>query len=100
MAVLEVGTLVELVSGSPRMVIEAMEGQKVHVVWCNQGEVHRDTFPITIIRKAEERKPDGGRGGFGGRDGGRDDRKPFNKDKKFGDKGGFGKKDKTSFRKG
>ena len=98
MAVLDVGTLVELVSGSPRMVIEAMEGQKVHVVWCNQGIVYRDTFPITIIRKAEDRKPDGDRG-FGGRGGGRDDRKSFGKDRKFTDKGGYGKKDKTSFRK-
>ncbi len=87
MSVLETGTLVELVSGSPRMAVESVEGKVVNCVWFNNGQSHRDSFAIPLLRKCEERPP---RGDSGGRFG---DKKPFDKDR--GGRGGkpFKKRD-------
>ena len=54
MSVLETGTLVELVSGSPRMAVETVEGKIVHCVWFNNGQAHRDSFAMPLLRKCEE----------------------------------------------
>ena len=78
MAVLETGTLVELVSGSPRMAVEKVEGKMVHCVWFNNGSSHRDSFEIPLLRKCEPRSAGG------------EDRKPSG-DRKFGDKKPFDK---------
>ena len=97
-----IGDLVVLKSGSMRMVVEdAASDGSVHVVWCHEGIIGRDTFNPALLNKWEHRedspqrtdrgaprgggrpyggdrdgggKPYGGRDRDGGRDRGHDDR--------------------------
>ena len=114
MAALSEGDIVVLVSGSPRFVVESIQSTKVSCVWCNEGQVHRDTFDMSILRKweASDTAPSrggdrgGDRGGFKGGDRG-GDRGGFKGGDRGGFKGGndrapkrdFDKKDKPFFRK-
>ena len=118
MAALSEGDIVVLVSGSPRFVVESIQSTKVSCVWCNEGQVHRDTFDMSILRKweASDTAPSRGgdrgsdRGGFKGGDRG-GDRGGFKGGDRGGDRGGFkggndrapkrdfDKKDKPFFRK-
>lgn len=66
------GDLVVLISGSMRMAVEAVDGDNVACVWCNEGEIGRDNFNAKLLRKWETREDD--RGGSRGSDRGRDDR--------------------------
>lgn len=104
------GDLCTLICGSPRMAVEAVDNDGVHVVWCNEGVIHRDTFAAPLLRAWEHREDDRGTGGGkpfkgdrdgvgkrfdkGGRDGG---------GKRFDDKGKPGwdgkPRQKTHFRK-
>ncbi len=72
MAALSEGDIVVLVSGSPRFVVESIQSTKVSCVWCNEGQIHRDTFDMSILRKweANDTAPSrgGDRGGFKGGD--------------------------------
>ena len=110
MAALSEGDIVVLVSGSPRFVVESIQSTKVSCVWCNEGQIHRDTFDMSILRKweASDTAPSrgGDRGGFKG-----GDRGGFKGGDRGGDRGGFkggdrgpkrdfDKKDKPFFRKG
>jgi uncharacterized protein YodC (DUF2158 family) len=76
MAALSEGDIVVLVSGSPRFVVESIQSTKVSCVWCNEGQIHRDTFDMSILRKweASDTAPSrgGDRGGFKGGDRGGD----------------------------
>lgn len=83
MATLKAGDLAALISGSPRMAVESVDGDAVSLVWCNEGVIHRDTFDKILLKRWEVREDDakggkrfggdrggdrGGRGGFGGGD--------------------------------
>ncbi len=100
MANFAVGDIVVLTAGSPRMGVEALEGDKVSTVWFNDGAVGRDTFPAILLKKWEHREDDrggkhGGKPFKGDREGGG---KPF--DKPRGKPGWDGKpREKKFFRK-
>lgn len=83
------GDMVVLKSGSMKMLIEAVDGDTVAVIWAHEGKIGRDSVPAFALKKWEERgdsRPHrrdddrGGRhGGHGGHGGGkphrgRDDR--------------------------
>jgi len=97
----DIGDLVVLSSGSMRMGVEKVEGDKVHTIWCHEGTIGRDSFPAILLRKWEVREDDGG-----DRKGGYNKGKPYGGDR--GDRGGKprgkpgwdGKpREKTHFRK-
>ncbi|WP_340107948.1 hypothetical protein [Pikeienuella sp. HZG-20] len=72
----ELGDLVVLVSGSMRMAVESTDGDKVAVVWCNEGVIGRDSFDAKLLKKWEMREDHGApRGG-----------KPFRSDREGGGK--------------
>jgi hypothetical protein len=81
---LKVGDIVVLTAGSMRMAVEAIDGDKVQTVWCNEGVIGRDTFAPILLKKWEPREDD--RGGKFNK--GPGDRGGFNKG---GDRGGFNK---------
>ena len=110
----EVGDLVVLISGSMRMAVEAVDGDNVACVWCNEGEIGRDNFNAKLLKKWEVREDDrgprgrdrddrgGGRPHRGDRDdrGGRGDRDDRDGGKPRGKTGWDGKpRDKKYFRK-
>ncbi len=104
----KIGDLVVLKSGSMRMCVEAVEGDQISTVWCNEGVIGRDTFAVVLLNKWEHREDHGGRGGdrgghkgggrpyggdrdgggkpYGGRGGDRGDR--GGRDDRGGDRGG------------
>jgi uncharacterized protein YodC (DUF2158 family) len=89
------GDLVVLTSGSMRMAVEGLEGDKIACVWCHEGLIGRDRFDARLLRKWEHKEDekatargDGPRPGRGERDGrrgrgsdaaGGDDRPPRGK---------------------
>lgn len=73
MAAFKTGDLCTLISGSPRMAVESVDNEGVHVVWCNEGVIQRDTFAAPLLRPWEAREDDraaGGKPGRGEREGG------------------------------
>lgn len=82
MAQFQIGDVVVLTAGSPRMGVEAVEGDRVSTVWFQEGVVSRDSFPAILLKKWEHREDQQSRGKpfKGDRDGGgrrnddRDDR--------------------------
>ncbi len=104
MADYKLGDIVVLTAGSMRMAVEAVEGDKISTVWCNEGAIGRDTFASVLLKKWEAREDDrGGRGGKpfrGDREGGG---KPYGdkpRDKPQGKPGWDGKpREKKFFRK-
>lgn len=85
MSAYSVGDLVVLISGSMRMAVEAVDGENVACVWCNEGEIGRDNFDARLLKKWEVREEHGGH--RGGRD--RDDRgggRPHRGDREGGGK--------------
>ncbi len=58
MADLTVGKIVVLISGSMKMVVEAVDGDNIQTVWCHEGEIGRDTFPAALLREFEFRDDD------------------------------------------
>ena len=83
MAKFNVGDLVVLKSGSPRMCVEDCTDETVSTVWCNDGVIGRDTFHLALMNKWEYREE--GRGGDDrprktGWDGKPRDKKYFRKD--------------------
>lgn len=66
----KLGDIVALTAGSPRMAIEAVDGDNVSCLWCNEGTIHRDTFNVALIKKWETREYGGDRGGSRGGGGG------------------------------
>ena len=89
----EIGDLVVLKSGSMRMGVEAVDGDNISTVWCNEGVIGRDTFNIVLLNKWEHREDTGHRGGGdrgGHRGGDRGDRqgggKPYGGDRDGGGK--------------
>ena len=109
MATLKAGDLAALISGSPRMAVESVEGDKVSLVWCNEGAIHRDIFDKILLKRWEVREGGndrggdrGGRGGYAGdRGGDRGGRGGFGgSDRKTGKTGWDGKpREKSHFRK-
>lgn len=107
----ELGDIVVLISGSMRMAVEAVDGDNVACVWCNEGEIGRDNFNVKLLKKWEYREDTRGGGDRQGggkpfRGGGdRDDRgprKPYGDrdDKPRGKTGWDGKpREKKYFRK-
>lgn len=101
MSKFDIGDLVVLKSGSMRMGVEAVDGDNISTVWCNEGIIGRDTFNVVLLNKWEVREDGGHRGGPRG-GGDRGDRhggggKPYGGDrdgggKRFGggDRGGHG----------
>ncbi|MEO1612290.1 MAG: hypothetical protein AAFU55_08060, partial [Pseudomonadota bacterium] len=102
-----------------RMAVEAVDGDRVACVWCNEGEIGRDNFDARLLKKWEVREDDrgprgrdrddrgGGRPHRGDRDGGG---KPYrggkDRDRDDGDRKPRGKtgwdgkpRDKKYFRK-
>ncbi|MCP5072838.1 MAG: hypothetical protein GY947_06010 [Rhodobacteraceae bacterium] len=75
MATLKTGDLATLISGSPRMAVEAVEDNQVSLVWCNEGVIHRDTFAAALLKKWEVREGDD-----------RGDRRPYKGDREGGGK--------------
>jgi hypothetical protein len=53
---LGIGDLVVLTSGSMRMVVEGVEGDKVACVWCHEGTIGRDAFDARLLKKWEFRE--------------------------------------------
>ena len=76
MTALKQGDLATLISGSPRMAVEAVKDDQVSVVWCNEGAIHRDTFAQALLKKWEVREGDDDRG----------TRKPYKGDREGGGK--------------
>ncbi|MCP5088285.1 MAG: hypothetical protein GY952_15955 [Rhodobacteraceae bacterium] len=103
MATLKTGDLATLISGSPRMAVETVDGDQVSLVWCNEGMIHRDTFTSALLKKWEVREGDDDRGRRpykGDREGGG---KRFDGPRDGGPKGKTGwhgkPREKTHFRK-
>jgi uncharacterized protein YodC (DUF2158 family) len=71
----EIGDLVVLKSGSMRMCVEAVDGDVISTVWCNEGIIGRDNFAVSLLNKWEHREDTGG-GARGGPRGDRDGGKP------------------------
>ena len=87
-----IGDLVVLKSGSMRMCVETIDGDRISTVWCNEGVIGRDTFEVVLLNKWEHRE-DSNRGGDRGghRGGDRGDRhggggKPYGGDRDGGGK--------------
>lgn len=105
MATLKAGDLAALISGSPRMAVESVEGDNVSLVWCNEGVIHRDIFDKILLKRWEVREGGndrGGRGSYGGdRSGDRGGRGGFGgSERKTGKTGWDGKpREKSHFRK-
>lgn len=72
MTELKTGDLVVLISGSMRMAVEAVDGDNVACVWCNEGEIGRDNFNALLLRKWEHREDHGDDRRSGPRGGDRD----------------------------
>ena len=49
------GDVVVLKSGSMRMLVESIDGERVSVVWANDGGIGRDTLPAFALNKWEDR---------------------------------------------
>lgn len=87
-----IGDLVILVSGSMRMAVEAVDGDNIACVWCNEGEIGRDNFDARLVKKWEFREDSGPRAG---RDDIRGGGKPYRGDREGGgkpyggDRGGY-----------
>ena len=85
MADYKIGDIVVLTAGSMRMAVETIDGEAVSCVWCNEGQIGRDTFNQLLLKKWEHREDDRSRPGArpfkGDRDGGgqRFDDKPKGK---------------------
>ncbi len=97
MADYKLGDIVALTAGSPRMAVEAVEGDMISTVWCNEGTIHRDSFNALLIKKWEIRegndrggyKGGGDRGGYkggGDRGGYKGGGKPYGGDREGGGK--------------
>lgn len=82
----KVGDLVVLVSGSMRMGVEAVDGDHVACVWCNEGEIGRDNFDVRLVKKWEFREDQGSRGRGDDRGGDRGGNRPFRGDREGGGK--------------
>ena len=67
----EVGDLVVLTAGSMRMAVEAVDDDKIRVVWCHEGTIGRDAFAPALLKRWEvrehEARPAREEGGFRGR---------------------------------
>jgi uncharacterized protein YodC (DUF2158 family) len=57
MAAFTPGDVVVLKSGSMRMLVEGVEGERVSVVWANDGGIGRETLPAFALNKWEDRGP-------------------------------------------
>ncbi len=104
------GDMVVLKSGSMKMLVEAVDGDAIAVIWAQEGKIGRDSVPAFTLKKWEERsdsrppRRDGGHGGHGGGKPhrGRDDRgdRGDRDDKPRGKPGWDGKpREKKYFRK-
>ena len=88
-----IGDLVVLKSGSMRMCVEAVDGDQVSTVWCNEGVIGRDTFNVVLLNKWEHREESHRGGERGGHRGGGG--KPYGGDREGGGKRfGGGDKDR------
>jgi uncharacterized protein YodC (DUF2158 family) len=58
MSQFEIGNIVVLTSGSMKMVVEAVDGDRVQTVWCHEGEIGRDSFHEKLLRVFEFRDDD------------------------------------------
>ena len=105
MTAFKTGDLAALISGSPRMAVESVDGDAVSLVWCNEGTIHRDTFNVALLKKWEVREDDRSgkrpyKGGEDNRGDRRDDRRGGRDDKPKGKPGWDGKpREKNHFRK-
>lgn len=79
----KVGDLVVLVSGSMRMGVEAVDGDNIACVWCNEGEIGRDNFDVRLVKKWEFREDQGSRARGGDDRGGN---RPYRGDREGGGK--------------
>ncbi len=82
----KVGDLVVLVSGSMRMAVEAVDGDNIACVWCNEGEIGRDNFDARLVKKWEFREDSGPRGRDNDRGGDRGGNRPYRGDREGGGK--------------
>ena len=102
---LEIGDLVVLTSGSMRMAVEGVEGEKVACVWCHEGAIGRDAFDARLLKKwefREEARPEGGAKPYRGeREGGGKPYRAADRDEKPRGKPGWDGKprEKKYFRK-
>ncbi|MEL6998071.1 MAG: hypothetical protein AAFP68_07395 [Pseudomonadota bacterium] len=95
MSKFNIGDLVVLKSGSMRMCVEALDGETISTVWCNEGIIGRDQFAEVLLNKWEHREDSGARGGDRGghRGGDRGDRGGHGGGKPYGgDRDGGGKR--------
>jgi uncharacterized protein YodC (DUF2158 family) len=99
----QIGDLVVLKSGSPRMCVEDCTDETVSTVWCNDGVIGRDTFSLALLNKWEYRDDSRGGGDRGGKPHGRDREggaKPYRGDRdkdRGGDRGGDDRPRKTGW---
>ncbi len=82
----KIGDLVVLLSGSMRMGVEAVDGDHIACVWCNEGEIGRDNFDVRLVKKWEFREDLGSRGRDNERGGDRSGNRPFRGDREGGGK--------------
>lgn len=52
----QVGDVVRLKAGGPKMTVEAVEGQNVDCVWFDGVKVFRDTFPARALEVPAARR--------------------------------------------
>ena len=83
----KIGDLVVLLSGSMRMGVEAVDGDHIACVWCNEGEIGRDNFDVRLVKKWEFREDLGSRArGGDDRGGDRGGNRPYRGDREGGGK--------------
>ena len=83
----KIGDLVVLLSGSMRMGVEAVDGDHIACVWCNEGEIGRDNFDVRLVKKWEFREDLGSRArGGDDRSGDRGGNRPYRGDREGGGK--------------
>jgi len=52
------GDIVVLKSGSMKMMVEAVDGDSVAVIWAHEGDIGRDSVPAFTLKLWEDRAPD------------------------------------------
>ncbi|MEM8787848.1 MAG: hypothetical protein AAGE76_06280 [Pseudomonadota bacterium] len=61
MSKFDIGDVVMLASGSPRLTVERIEGDEIHVLWWQEGMPARASLSGRLLRKPPPRDDDGGR---------------------------------------
>jgi len=53
---IDVGDIVQLISGSINMTVSQIDFRDIKCVWCHEGKFYHDTFAIYTLKKVENAK--------------------------------------------